>query len=394
MIHIKRGKRLLNLILISGFVFAQVQAVNVPEKKKGWFSRFDFFGFFKKRNEVIDALYKKKRRPLKGKKILITCNHAPNNDVPSFGFGDAFLYFPRLCEYLQQKGADVAIRPPRPLTAFFRKCSDLKVVQDDVKGEYTKVDCSELLQAIKNFQHFRSKKRYLIGKNSRWAEGLVNSLADKFRRENIIPVVVTRQASKLPWKYALRPKFSYMNNRSMSREDLEKSLRGFLGKIPQRNILGFWSALTNVFVRKRPTVAFYNIQFEDQKKPNITGIQKPTSVWSGYANRRGAFVNDAIFMKAALQAGGKIVSVDTAAANLAIGIPEVGDQRRNVFVALAKEHNSRWKGNYINQDGSSAWSNNIVLLTQKRSGNWESAFALLIKKLLKQLRSRGARING
>ena len=138
-----------------------------------------------------------------------------------------------------------------------------------------------------------------------------------------------------------------------------------------------------IFDRGKKNIVFYNIQFEDQKLPDIPGTRKPATIWKGYNNRRGAFVNDAIFMKAVLKAGGKILSVDTAAACLALGMPNKNDERKNIYILLAKEHNSRWKGQYVNPDGSSVWSENIVLLKQDKQGDWLSVFYQMINDLLK-----------
>ncbi|MFC1841564.1 hypothetical protein ACFLYA_00665 [Candidatus Dependentiae bacterium] len=370
------------------FTKSKSKTANTEDTKESWWKKINIFRSKKKKDEVIEALKNNDRKTLKRKRILITCHKAPNKDVPSFGFGDAFLYFPRLCEYLKKKGVvHVAICPPKPLAKFFKTCSDLKVVEEESADGYHKIDCRDLLDNIKDFHKFKSKKRYLVGKNCKEANELVEKLADKFKRLNIKPIIVTRQASNLPKKYARKSKFKYMNHRSVTRDDLEDSLEYYFDSRPEPQPVmhGLFGALYRIFGDGKKEVRFYNIQFEDQRQPDILGMEKPEAIWKGYKKRRGAFVNDAILMKAALKAGGKIISVDTAAANLAVGIPHKDDPRKNVCILLGKEHNSRWKGKFLNEDGSSRLSNNIVLFKQKQAGDWNYPLLMFIIRLLKNV---------
>jgi len=400
MIVAKELCKVCSIVLFLSLLVSNISAAEKPDdisrdktNKRGWLSSFRVFNIFrhkskeeKKERKIIKKI-KQKGRTLKNKKILIICKEPPNNDVPSFGFGDGFFYTPRLVEYLKKvKGAkEVYIAPPKALTRFFKTCSDLKVLEDDANCTYERVDVRELLDAIPNIHKFKSKKRYLSGPNCKWASKEVDKLVDAFKKSNIIPVVVTRQSSTVPRKYARQRKFKYLTKRSMSREQAGQALESFYENAPFHKERPWpWKAFDRILNRGKKNVVFFNIQFEDQKLPDISGMLKPETIWEGYKNCRGAFVNDAIFMKAALKVGGKILSVDTAAACLSLGIPSKHDLRKNIYLLLATERNSRWKGEYVNPDGFSAWSPNVVLVKQEYAGDWMSAFEIVMQDLLKQ----------
>ena len=336
------------------------------------------------KDAILQSLRLENKAQLKDKKIVITCKRAPNHDVPSFGFGDAFLYPIRLVDYLEKCGAKVAVCPPRPLVKFFKQCSDLQVIEDVSKNsEYTAVDCVEFLDNIKDFHTFDSKRRFL-GRNCKELNKEVADLAYKMKTSGIIPILITRQSSKLPKKYERDAKFEYMDHRSISRNQLGDMVNKFLEarKKHEEAPKSIWVrmfAFINVFSRPKK-VKFYNIQFEDQRQPDIDGVEKPDKIYPKYKERRGAFVNDAVLMKAALDAGGCVVSVDTAAGNAAVGVPGVDDTRKNIKFLMAKKCNSRWKGKFRRPDGSSVWSPNIDVIRQKRLDDWSHVSDELIKE--------------
>ncbi|MFC1841565.1 hypothetical protein ACFLYA_00670, partial [Candidatus Dependentiae bacterium] len=114
--------------------------------------------------EIIRALKSKKFNTLKGKKILVTCEKAPYDDVPSFGLGDGFLFFRFVVDYLETMcEATVAITPPKALYKFFTLCSDIRIIDADCQeyDEYTSVECRDLLHNIPDIETFESKKRFL-----------------------------------------------------------------------------------------------------------------------------------------------------------------------------------------------------------------------------------------
>jgi len=317
-----------------------------------------------------DVLLKKLRSGkggcLKGKNIIITCKKAPNKDVPSFGLGDGFLYLRVLTEYLETKyKANVSVVPPKPLVKFFNLCSNIKIANEGDKKENTIiVDCVELLDNIDGLENFESKKRFL-DKTKLWANREVNDLVEVFKKLNKIPVIVTRQSAHYKFKSKEEEKtMAYLNERSISREKLAKILK-----------------------KKPEHIEVFNMQFEDQKELDIENTKKPVTVYPSYNKRAGAFVRDAILLKAALKAGGQIVSIDTAAAMLAIGVPEAEDKRKNIIILLGKAHNSRWKKPFLKKDGSVSWSKNVLFLVQKKRKDW-SAVGKMLNKIWSSLKKK------
>jgi len=310
------------------------------------------FGFasFSMCNQVIEALKTRKFDLLAGKKIMVTCNKAPYDDVPSFGLGDAFLFLRFVVDYLETEcKSHVVLVPPKALCRFFSLCSDIPVVEpgNPLYDECISVECRDLLQHIPDIQKFESKKRFL-GKNCIWANAQVQKIVSHLKKRNIIPVLITRQSNY----YKLKSKseeniFGYLNNRSISRQELADIVQGVSEQ-----------------------VRVYNIQFEDQKLPDIAGVQKPTVIYPEYDNYMGAFVQDAILMKAVLQAGGYVVSVETAAGHLACGVVDVCDTRKNIIMLLGKQYSCRWKSPFLNEDGSVTWSANTKLIIQEKAGDW------------------------
>ena len=314
--------------------------------------------------DVLGLIENESANCLQGKKIVLRGNTPPNYDVPSMGAGDWFLYALWLTAKLESLGAEsVVIDQPKFLKNFFTYCSDIGVFSDVRKGqeaEYIPLKVADILN-VAHLDQFECNKRYM---ESSFYESevevvleniaeLKETVSEQTGREPKI-VIFTRQSAG----YTIKGKneeqrqeqealYGYLNHRSISREDL-----------------------ADMLAAKPDYVKVYNIQFEDQKEVNIAGTEKPTALYPGYAQRRGAFVNDAILMKAVVEAGGELVSVDTAATNLAFGIPRVDDDRKNIKVFLGARHNSRWKAPYLKGKDSVSWSKNVQLFTQENEDDW------------------------
>jgi len=364
---------LVGLLLINGAAQASLC---------GWFKRTFCCGPDLKQ-EILDNLRIGNYEALKDKNIVVTCKKAPNSDVPSFGFGDGFLYPIRLCDFLENVcGANSAVCPPGPLNKFFETCSDLHVIKDISKNNgFIAIDCVDLLNNIPDFHIYECNKRFLSKNNALSKEA--TELAHKMKKSGIIPILITRQSSKLPKEHEGNKKFKYLDFRSMSRGNVQDLVGKFNAERQKyeesKGIFARLFAAFNFFTTPKQ-VRFYNIQFEDQKQPDIPGVEKPDVIYPQYKERRGAFVNDLVLMKAALDAGGQVVSVDTAAGNVAVGVPDVNDTRKNIKFLMAKEHNSRWKGKFVKPDGSSVWSQNIEIVKQKDMGDWSSVCDELVKE--------------
>ncbi|MFC1842237.1 hypothetical protein ACFLYU_01110 [Candidatus Dependentiae bacterium] len=308
---------------------------------------------------TLNLLKTGRRNCLEQKKIIITCEKAPNEDVPSFGFGDAFMYCIVLYDYLERYArAEVMLCPPKPLIKFFKTCSDLSVFEEkDKKQDFIKIECKDLLKAIPNIHTFECKRRYL-SKNCVWANQEARKVLAHIKKMNIIPILFTRQSSKLPKELENNPAFNYLDRRSITREELSNFLQTH-----NQNL---------------ETVKIFNIQFEDQKEPDIYGTEKPIKLYPGYSKKNGAFINDAILMKAVIQAGGYIVSVETAAGHVGMFIPEIDNTRKNVIFLLAKKHSCRWKPPFLKNNNTITWAKNVTLLIQENYGDWMPVLQKLV----------------
>jgi len=336
---------------------------------------WDLFNVFNKKQDcgvkhVLRALRSEHIDTLKDKKIVIVCNKAPHWNVPFFPLGDALGYLPRLCDYLEKRGAKVFVAPPKPLVKFFKACSDLDVLDnsEDNQGHII-VECSDLLGNIPNFHKFETSKRYL-GKSCKWANKKVNEIAKRFKKMGGLPVVFMRRGSRLPAKHKNQYKFGYANRRSMSREEMQELIRIYLQNKSKEQVSKFKRFFKRVIGKYDKNVQFYNIQFERRREKDISGAAKPATLYKKHDERRGAFVNDAILMKAAIKVGGQVVCVDAAITSLALGIPEVDDNKKNIKILLAKNRNSRWKGPFLKKDGSSVWPKNADVIRQEKENDW------------------------
>jgi len=222
---------------------------------------------------------------LKGKTVLIKCNKSPNNALKSFDFANAFLYLPRLSEYLEKIGAKkVYIAPPKKLIKFFRTCSDLHVFSKNSDTKYISIECKDLLDNIPNFHKFESKKRYL-SKNCTWANKEVNKLVKKIKESHIIPVLITRHCRNISTNNLCNPVFKYLNKRSITREEIRHILQNFFEYKQHKSHKFFtkFKTLLKNFLKITPKkIKFYNIQFEDQRTRSSPGTQKPYVLYPQY----------------------------------------------------------------------------------------------------------------
>lgn len=314
---------------------------------------------------------------LHGKKIVLTVERAPNHDVPSTGAGDC-LFYPRILrEKLTSLGAsDVAVDlggSYKWLGSFFAKCTDtpvLSAMNPDQQQSYTPLEVRDVLDAIPDLATFVSRSRFLPQtENCTWANqevdkvitGLLESQISSLEETGIkqVPVLLARQSAG----YNLEGRsqedaalFGYLNRRSISREELAAMLEN----APQH-------------------VDVYNIQLEDQQTDAIPGTKKPVLLYDAYAERNGAFVNDAILMAAVIKMGGQIASICSAPLNLAIGIPDETDTRLSIKALLGKHHNSRWQKPFLQDNGSVSWSPNVELLVQETADDWSSVGTRLVR---------------
>ena len=340
----------------------------------------DSFRCKKHRECILKLLRNSSENFLGGTKIVLSGEMPPNYDVPSMGAGDMLLYPRVLRDKLKEMGAEeVALDLGKRyewLTQFFVKCSDLPLfsrMSEKEKCGYIQLEIRSVLDNLKELSAFKPKSRYLSDdcKKSGWAIGEVEKVKQRIKdissKENddtgccMIPVLFTRQSAF----YDLEDRneeelFGYLNKRSISREELEKLLQE-----------------AHLERYKKENIRIYNIQLEDQDKEEIPGIEKPGNLYSGYEKRNGAFVNDAIMMKAVIESGGKIVSIDSSALNLAMGIPSSKDKRINIIALLRKDYNSRWKTPFLKEDSSVCWSPNVRFIIKDGNYKWSEIWMIV-----------------
>lgn len=323
--------------------------------------------------DIVRLLQNPSTSCLQGQKIVLKVEKAPNFDVPSTGAGDCLFYPRMLREKLTSLGAeDVVLDLGKRyawLASFFGKCSDIGVfgkMDETAQKEYTPLEVRTALDSIPDLATFESKSRYLPA-CCEWANGEVAKIATTLEElqtraveeagRRMHPVLFTRQSAAYEIKSDEEERlFGYLNHRSISREELAAMLTD-----------------------KPDHTRVFNIQFEDQKEDDIAGTEKPTTIFEGYSERNGAFVNDAILMAAVIKAGGDVVSIDSSPLNLAIGIPSVDDTRKSIKALLGKDHNSRWKKPFLKEDGSICWSPNVDLLVQEKADDWSTVGQTLVK---------------